>query len=950
MREKILKNLAKWHAEHPLWMLAITLLLTIFLFAMTRQLSVTMRTSDLLPENDPKVVQFNKIIDGFNTATNLVVVVQGDEDKIKAFADSLAPKIAQLRDGSTNDYYRDELKRLQNELSDLKNDQEDPVEIRKIEDEIEYSRKRIDMKIFQRVDYKAEIDFLREHALMLVKEEDLKNVKDIYTDPNLTEFLKNLNNSMEKEYVGQEESISTREKEDGAVAFLDGIDGLVYGLKKAVTGEKFNPGEIEAITDKVLFGEPYMLSYDKQALILIAVPNFTIMDRDLIMVATQRVQALVDEMLPDFPGVKAGLSGDIAKEHDEQVYSEEALSVSTIFALIIIFILLVVSFRMWVAPFFAILTLIVGVIWALGTTTIVVGQLNMVTSMMSVVLLGLGIDFAIHIISGFTEWRALGNDIRISLENTFLKSGKGVITGGLTTACAFLTLMISDARGMSEMGLVTGIGLLSILLATMFFLPILLVFRERRIERRIDKKSLNKSPVQRDISFRFLGNAGLFLSKHYVFTILFSVVVTTVLVWAALQMKFDTDFSNLEPEGLTSIALMDTVLEKFDLSIQYAFILADNVEESRKFAKECRDLNSVAITNDISVYLPSPQEQQKRIPHIEEVREHINDASVKKSIDYEEIPTLAAEINRLQMNVIEMQDMAFLGGQDKVDNKCKTIVGDPDNAGSANIIDELLQQLEEEDINALAGLSYFQDRFGPYFKNSVQKMCSVESIEFKELPETILDRYCNRNRDLFLVTVYPIGDMWQEDVLYGFVENLESVSDKATGTAPIALALMDVFARDGRNAILLTLLIVFLLLWVDLGGIRYALMAMIPLACGVFWMIGLMYLSGIMLSIMTVIALPMIVGIGIDDGVHIMHRWRNEGNGNIKTVFASTGKAIFLTSLTTGFAFGSLVFSAFRGWAQFGGALAIGVGTCFLTTVIVLPGIIGFLNRNKNRA
>jgi len=155
--------------------------------------------------------------------------------------------------------------------------------------------------------------------------------------------------------------------------------------------------------------------------------------------------------------------------------------------------------------------------------------------------------------------------------------------------------------------------------------------------------------------------------------------------------------------------------------------------------------------------------------------------------------------------------------------------------------------------------------------------------------------------------------MWQEEIMYGFVENLEAVSEKATGVAPIGLAIIDIFARDGRNAILLTLLIVFVLLWVDLGGIRYSLMAMLPLACGVFWMVGLMYLSGIMLSFMTVIALPMIVGIGIDDGVHIMHRWRSEGNGNVKTVFASTGKAIFLTSLTTGFAFGSLIFSAFRG-------------------------------------
>jgi predicted RND superfamily exporter protein len=947
MREQFLKNLAKWHTGYPWRMLTIAIVLTVLLWGAATQLTVTMRTSDLLPANDPKVVQFNKIIDEFNTATNLVVVVQGEEDQIKAFADQLAPKIEQLHDASENDHYHDEIIRLKRELQELKEENGDQNEIEDVETEINRCEKRIDMKIFQRVDYKAEVNFLRKHALMLVKEEDLKNIKDIYTNPNLSDFLTNLNNSMEKEYVGQEESISNREKEDGAVAFLDGIRGLVHSLKKGINGVEYNEGEIESTADNILFGDPYMLSYDKKALILIAVPSFTLMDRDLIMVATDRVQTLVDEMLPDFPGVVAGLSGDIAKEHDEQIYSEQALSVSTVFALIIIFILLVISFRMWVAPIFAILTLIVGVIWALGTSAVVVGQLNMVTSMMSVVLLGLGIDFAIHIISGFTEWRASGDNIRSAMEQTFLKSGKGVITGALTTACAFLTLMISDARGMSEMGLVTGIGLISILLATLFFLPVLLVFRERRIENKRAKKSVKEPVVQRDISFRFLGNMGLFLSKHYVVTILSSVIVTAILVWAALQMRFDTDFRNLEPEGLKSIALMDTVLEKFDLSIQYAFLLADNVEESRTFAKECRDLASVAITNDISVYLPSPAEQEKRIPHIDDVYKAMKNTAVSKKVTYEEIQKLAAEINRLQMNVIEMQDMAFLGGQDKVDNKCKTIVGDPDNLVSENIIDELLQLLEEKDQNALAGLSVFQRQFAPHYKQSVMQMCSLEPIKIEFLPETILDRYCNRDRNLFLVTVYPIGDMWQEDVLYSFVENLEGVSEKATGVAPMALALMDVFARDGQNAILLTLLIVFLLLWVDLKGIRYALMAMLPLACGVFWMVGLMYLSGIMLSIMTVIALPMIVGIGIDDGVHIMHRWRSEGNGNVKKVFSSTGKAIFLTSLTTGFAFGSLVFSVFRGWAQFGGALAIGVGACFLTTVIVLPGIIGFLTREK---
>ena len=90
----------------------------------------------------------------------------------------------------------------------------------------------------------------------------------------------------------------------------------------------------------------------------------------------------------------------------------------------------------------------------------------------------------------------------------------------------------------------------------------------------------------------------------------------------------------------------------------------------------------------------------------------------------------------------------------------------------------------------------------------------------------------------------------------------------------------------------------------------------------------------------------MILGIGIDDGVHIVHRWQHEGKGKILTVFASTGKAILLTSLTTMLAFGSLVFSIWRGFGQLGGALFVGVAACFLTTVIILSGIMGWIERD----
>jgi len=467
----------------------------------------------------------------------------------------------------------------------------------------------------------------------------------------------------------------------------------------------------------------------------------------------------------------------------------------------------------------------------------------------------------------------LGDSIATAMEKTFLKSGKGIITGGLTTAFAFLTLIISSSRGMKEMGIVTGVGLLAILVATFLFLPVMLVFRERRIDKKHQKQS---SFVQRDITFKNLGQTSVWLSNRYAFTILASIIITILLIWSASNISF--------------------------------MILTDNVDQSRELSEKYRDMGTVAMTEDISLYLPSYEQQEKRKPHIEEIYKIIKAASIKNILSPNQLPNLRKEIERLEMNIMEMQTMAFLGGQDKVDNKCTQIVGDPENPASKNMIRDLLELLNSNRQSLVAGLSKFQRDFAPYFKESVVKMCSTE-----------------------------------------LVDDLESGSDKVTGFPPVFRALVDIIGRDGRNAALLTLVIIFLLLWFDFGSVRYALMAMIPLAAGMLWMIGLMHLTGQQLTVMNVMGLPMILGIGIDDGVHIVHRWQNEGKGKIHTVFASTGKAILLTSLTTMLAFGSLTFSIWRGFGQLGAALFVGVGACFLTTVIILSGLIGLIERNRNK-
>ena len=904
MREKILRALARLHAQHPWKILGLVVIITIIMGIFAGQLKQSMRWTDLLPTKSEKTVQYNKVINEFVTATSIIVVVEGGEERIKAFAEAVIPKIKLVTDPKDGKLYT------------------------------------------KRIDYKQDIDFIRENGLMLIKADDLQNMKELYQNPNLVPLLTNINNSFEKEYIGQEESISTRTKEDNTIIILDSISNMISIMKDYASGKTNSLEEAQKAVDKLLLGEPYMLSYDKQALIINVIPNFNMDDISKMVSGTDAIQKIIDEAVKDYPGVKAGLTGMIPLGRDEMVYAQQSMNYTSLFAFIAILILLILSFRMWIAPLFAILNLAVGLIWAIGLAAILVKSLNIMTSMVAVILIGLGIDFSIHIIAIFSESRSVGKPIDTAIEETFLKSGKGILTGGLTTCAAFFALIISSSRGMREVGLVSSTGLLAILIVTFLFLPSLLVLRERRLEKKIAGGKIKTKPVYKDISFKSFGAKSKWLSQRYITTIIGAVVVTILLLISAFGISFDHNYMNMEPKGLTSITLQDTILDKFDLSMDYALILIDSVEESREMADKVKNIKSVAIVDDISMYLPSLEEQQKRIPIIQEINQSISTAILKDKLTEAEFDQLLSELDRLEMNIMEIQDMAYIGGQDKVDRKCSEIVGDPDNPQSNSIISDFIICLENNRPEGIKGLEEFQKYAAPYFKESVLRMTTPTNIELDDLPPSILDRYANLDRTQFLLTVFPSGNIWQNaNYLYRFTDDLDRISEKATGMPPIMRELIRVIGKDGRNAALLTIIVVFLLLWLDFGGIKYSIIAMIPLVAGFIWMIGLMKLIGMQLTIVNVMGLPMIIGIGIDYGVHIVHRWRIEGSNKVNKIFASTGKAILLSAITTMLAFGSLIFSIWRGFGSLGAAMFIGVGACFLSTVIILPGIIGFLER-----
>jgi len=222
-------------------------------------------------------------------------------------------------------------------------------------------------------------------------------------------------------------------------------------------------------------------------------------------------------------------------------------------------------------------------------------------------------------------------------------------------------------------------------------------------------------------------------------------------------------------------------------------------------------------------------------------------------------------------------------------------------------------------------------------------MASLENINLNNLSKNILDQYVNKSGDKYLVTIYPKESVWNLPFLERFTGQMKKLDERVTGMPSVFYVLMNIIAKDGKKAAGLTIMVVFLLLLWDFKKLRLALLAMIPLIVGVVWMVGTMHLFGLQLTLVNLMGVPLILGIGIDDGVHILHRYRTEGLGKIRTVFSSTGKAVMLTSITTMLAFGSLVFATYSGLGSLGIALFLGVGACSLPSVLFLHALLGLL-------
>jgi len=408
----------------------------------------------------------------------------------------------------------------------------------------------------------------------------------------------------------------------------------------------------------------------------------------------------------------------------------------------------------------------------------------------------------------------------------------------------------------------------------------------------------------------------------------------------------DYNYLNMEPAGLESIILNDKVIEKFNFSPDVTMMTAKSLEENYQLTEASKAKSSISYVESISDYLPTLNEQNERQEGVRRIHDIMANTKFQTVFSNNDLEQFTGQLQRLENNIIEIQDLAFQGGQDQVDAKASRLVGNPDKPELVGNVTRLIRQIGL--VTPQLGRFIFLNRdFATAYKQLVLEMANDAPITQDMLPPMIRNKFISEKGDRYLITIYPKGNVWNIDYLEVFTKEVLDVSRSVSGTPPMFYYMLKIIGEDGRRAAFLTLAVVFIFLLIDFRSIKYAFFAMLPLVFGLIWTVGLMGLTGIQFTMLNIMAIPLILGIGIDDGVHILHRYRIEGPDSMNIVYRSTGKAIIITSLTTMLAFGSLVFATYRGFGSLGLALFIGVGMCLLTTVMILPAILAISEKKK---
>ena len=650
----------------------------------------------------------------------------------------------------------------------------------------------------------------------------------------------------------------------------------------------------------------YLLSRDHEMFLILAKPNRPPQDVDFSRQLLGEVQEVIAEVQGEWPRMMGSKELEVpevsmggryvmALGDDALIRRDFIVNVAT--SMLGVLALFLIAFRRFGPLIYAFLPLSCGLALTYGFAGLTYGKLSAATSGVAALLIGLGIDFVIVSYGRFVEERQMGASLEEGLAKMSGSSGRAVVVGAVTSAATFYAFGVTEFTGLLQMGLLTGTGILFCMAAVLWLLPAMLSWSEDHHRRRARQPRLY---------LHGLGSAHLIQAslKRPKIVLVAGVAVTVLAAWLALQLKFVDSVQSMRPAGNQGSTVRDEVAERFGVGFEQMMLVVhgDSMEEvldlATRAAEGAQELVRQGVLSgydSVSSLIPPVPLQRENLAWLEDAR--------RGPLDMQRIRSTFEE-TALEEGLRPQPFELGLELLDRAISRDRTVAMDDfDEAGQAR---------------------------------------------------SLLDRYLHETQDGWKSVVYlfPQGTGWRREAPPGAIQLANELGPQAvlTGANVVSSFLRRTVLRDAVVAAVLGFLIVGLLLWMDYRRMWDTVLTLVPLLVGLVWMLGGMVLMGANMNFMNIFVSTMIIGIGVDYGIHMVHRYRELGDKSEEELvagFVETGKAIVLAALSTTVGFGSLSLSHYPGLQSMGKVAILGALSTALVAITLLPAYLLLRYRSR---
>ncbi len=679
---------------------------------------------------------------------------------------------------------------------------------------------------------------------------------------------------------------------------------------------------INETVENELQGQPKYMSWQKllavgklntesNRTLVIARPK---MNFDEIMPAEHALTAArvtINQIMADYPTVTIRITGEPALEHEELESVSKGATIAGIVSLILVCSTLLIglrSIKLLIATF---ITLILGLILTAGFATLTIGYLNLISIAFAVLYIGLGVDYAIHLCLHYRECRAQGMENNEAIDHTIKTIGVSIFLCAVTTSMGFLAFIPTDYSGVSELGIISGAGMFIGLVVSLTILPALLkimpIKNVKLIRSALMPAFLTVLPFQH-------------ATRIKVYSIIFAFASVAILT----QLKFDSNPINLRDPNSESVSTIKELLRSQTDSPFALAALAPNLQAAEQLAEKFQQLPSVHETIILNNLVAENQEDKLYI--IDEVA-----------------LILGNQLNNFNKQLVNTHPLiaikTFIGDVDKL------LRNDDGTLKNKQILITLvnnLRTLSNTDNPEYSATNLEKNILGllPYTMNRLKTSLTAAPYELNDLPNYLVSHWLSPN-GFYKILITPEFDQNKLENLQQFVTEVQSVDPAATGL-PVAdqasgVAVVKAFIEAFTGA----LIAIFVLLLFILRSLKNTLLVIGPLLLAALLTGATNVLLNNPFNFANIIALPLLMGMGVDSGIHILHRLQSGISNSENVLQSSSARGVFFSSLTTLCSFSSLAFTPHLGTASMGVLLAIGISFTLLCTLFVLPAFYG---------